>query len=338
MPNLPVSSANIRSNHVAIRPAVPSDVPSLFNLIMALAEYEQLAHEVVGTIEALHEHLFGSSCIEALVAECDGQAVGFALYFVNYSTFLTQPGLYLEDLFVLPHYRGVGVGKALLATLAKLALERGYGRLEWSVLDWNEPAIGFYKRIGAQITEDARICRVTGNTLSSLANELMLSIKLRPMATNDIENVFALVRANIEHDGGLPLFAGSKDALADHLLNQLYAEVVIAEQNNRTVGLALFCTTYSTFLTKPGLFIEDLFVLPQYRGQGIGRSMLAYLAQQVLDRNYGRLEWRVRTWNQRAIDFYQRLGAVILPDWRVCQLYQDEMEQLAGCGRGEASA
>jgi GNAT superfamily N-acetyltransferase len=328
MPNPTVPSADAYSNHVIIRPAVPGDVPLLFNLIVALAEYEQLAHEVVGTVEALHEHLFVNSCIESLVAEFDGQAIGFALYFVNYSTFLTRPGIYLEDLFVLPQYRGYGVGKALLAHLSKLAVARDYGRLEWSVLDWNKPAIGFYKRIGAQIIEDARVCRVTGDALPSLAAGWS-SINLRPITVNDIENVFALIRANIEYDGNLHLFTGSRDALVEHLLNQFYAEVVIAEQNNQTVGLALFCTNYSTFLTKPGLFIEDLFVRPDYRGQGIGRSLLAYLAQQVLNRNYGRLEWRVRTWNQQAIDFYQRLGAMILPDWRVCQLYQEAMEQLA---------
>ncbi|WNZ26399.1 GNAT family N-acetyltransferase [Leptolyngbya sp. NK1-12] len=156
-----------------------------------------------------------------------------------------------------------------------------------------------------------------------------MSWNLRPITANDIEDVFALVRANIEYDGNLHLFVGSPEALAEHLLQHSYAEVVIAEQHQQAVGLALFCTNYSTFLTKPGLFVEDLFVRPEYRGQGIGRSLLAYLAQQVLNRNYGRLEWCVRTWNQRAIEFYQRQGAVILPDWRVCQLYRDAIEQLA---------
>ncbi len=331
MPDSVIPSSDIQSARVAIRLAVSSDVPALFNLIMELAEYEHLADQVVGTVEALHSHLFDQSCIEALVAESDGQAVGFALYFVNYSTFLTQPGFYLEDLFVRPAYRGYGVGKALLSALAKLALERDYGRLEWSVLDWNAPAIGFYQRIGAQVLQDARICRVTGAALPLLAEggSAGLSWNLRPITANDIEDVFALVRANIEYDGNLHLFVGSPEALAEHLFQHSYAEVVIAEQHQQAIGLALFCTNYSTFLTKPGLFVEDLFVRPEYRGQGIGRSLLAYLAQQVLNRNYGRLEWCVRTWNQRAIEFYQRQGAMILPDWRVCQLYRDAIEQLA---------
>jgi len=127
----------------------------------------------------LKEHLFGSRpYVEAILAEYTGQAVGFALFFTNYSTFLTQPGIYLEDLFVLPEYRRQGIGKAMLTCLANLAVERGCGRLEWSVLDWNEPAspkgqaacgIAFYQRMGASILEDWRICRVSNESLTQLA-------------------------------------------------------------------------------------------------------------------------------------------------------------------------
>ena len=153
-----------------IRPAQPDDVPTLFQLIQALAEYEKLSHQVTGTVEQLQSHLFGEQpCIEAIVAESEGQAIGFALFFTNYSTFLTKPGLYLEDLFVLPDYRSCGAGKALLSELAKLARSRNYGRMEWSVLDWNEPAIGFYQRIGATVLPDWRICRVTGEAIDRLA-------------------------------------------------------------------------------------------------------------------------------------------------------------------------
>jgi GNAT superfamily N-acetyltransferase len=142
----------------------------LFSLIQALAEYEKLSHAVTGNAEALKEHLFGSrTYVEAILAEYAGQAVGFALFFTNYSTFLTQPGIYLEDLFVLPEYRRKGIGKAMLTCLANLAVERGCGRLEWSVLDWNEPAIAFYQRMGASILEDWRICRVTNESLTQLA-------------------------------------------------------------------------------------------------------------------------------------------------------------------------
>jgi len=155
-----------------LRSATPADVPVLFRLIQALAEYEKLSHAVTGNAEALSEHLFGTHpYAEAVLAEYAGQPAGFALFFSNYSTFLTQPGIYLEDLFILPEYRRQGIGKAMLSYLAQLAVERGCGRLEWSVLDWNEPAIAFYRRMGASVLDDWRICRVTGGSLIQLAAE-----------------------------------------------------------------------------------------------------------------------------------------------------------------------
>ena len=161
------------SEELNLRPATPVDGPVLFKLIQALAEYEKLSHAVTGNADALSEHLFGSRpYAEAILAESAGQAVGFALFFTNYSTFLTQPGIYLEDLFVLPGYRRRGIGKAILNYLAQLAVERGCGRLEWSVLDWNQPAIAFYHQIGAAVLEDWRICRVTGESLTQLAKPL----------------------------------------------------------------------------------------------------------------------------------------------------------------------
>lgn len=155
-----------------LRQAQPEDVPTLFSLIKALAEYEKLAHAVTGSVEALQEHLFGSHpYIEAIIAEYKGETAGFALFFANYSTFLTQPGIYLEDLFVLPKYRRKGIGKEMLGYLANLAVKRGYGRLEWSVLDWNSDAIAFYERMGAQVLPDWRICRVTGESLNELSTK-----------------------------------------------------------------------------------------------------------------------------------------------------------------------
>jgi GNAT superfamily N-acetyltransferase len=152
-----------------VRSAAPADVPTLFKLIQALAEYEKLSHAVTGSPELLKEHLFGEKPFaEAIVAEYGGEVVGFGLFFHNYSTFLTRPGIYLEDLFVLPEYRGRGIGKKLITYLAGLAVERNCGRLEWSVLDWNSPAIAFYKGIGAQILDEWRICRVTGDSLKKL--------------------------------------------------------------------------------------------------------------------------------------------------------------------------
>lgn len=152
-----------------LRLAEPSDCSALFDLVQALAEYEKLSHAVTGNPSALKEHLFGSpKYAEAILAEYTGQAVGFALFFHNYSTFLTKPGIYLEDIFVLSEYRRKGVGKALLTKLAQIAVERDCGRLEWSVLDWNEPAQTFYRRMGASILPDWRICRVTGEALIEL--------------------------------------------------------------------------------------------------------------------------------------------------------------------------
>ena len=153
-----------------IRSAIASDVPRIFNLIQALAEYEKLSHQVTGTAQDLAEHLFGDRVsAEVIVAEIEDKVVGFALFFPNYSTFLTQPGIYLEDLFVLPEYRRRGIGKAMLSHLGKLAVERNAGRLEWSVLDWNASAIAFYQNMGAKVLPDWRICRVTEAALTDLA-------------------------------------------------------------------------------------------------------------------------------------------------------------------------
>lgn len=158
-------------NNLIVRFAEPADYSVLFKLIEGLAEYEKLSHAVTGNALALQEHLFGSRrYVEAILAESQGQAVGFALFFHNYSTFLTKPGIYLEDLFVLPEYRRQGIGKSLLTKVAQIALERDCGRLEWSVLDWNESAQAFYRSMGASILDDWRICRVTQDALIQLGS------------------------------------------------------------------------------------------------------------------------------------------------------------------------
>ena len=158
-------------NNYSIRPAQCEDAIAIFALIQELAAYEKLTHQVTGTAEALSEHLFGNTaCAEAIVVEHQNQLIGFALFFKNYSSFLTKPGLYLEDLYVQEAYRGQGIGKALLKAVAQIAYERGYGRLEWSVLDWNETAIAFYKKMGADVLPDWRICRVTEDALQSMAD------------------------------------------------------------------------------------------------------------------------------------------------------------------------
>ena len=157
----------------SIRPATPADVPALVGLIRELADFEQLSHLVQTSAERLHEHLFGARpVVEAVVAEREGHVVGFALFFTNYSTFLSLPGLYLEDLYVQPAQRGSGLGQALLRHLAQIAAQRGYGRFEWSVLDWNVNAIRFYERMGATVMPDWRICRVTGEALQDLGRKV----------------------------------------------------------------------------------------------------------------------------------------------------------------------
>ena len=154
-----------------IEPAQPRDTADLLALIRALAEYERLTHLVVGTEAQLREELFGARpVIEAVVGREDERAVGFALYFHNFSTFLARRGLYLEDLFVVPEARGRGYGKALMRHVARVAVERECGRFEWTVLDWNQPAIDFYRSLGAEVLPDWRIGRLTGNALAALGS------------------------------------------------------------------------------------------------------------------------------------------------------------------------
>lgn len=155
---------------IQIRPATEADVPLIVRFIRGLAEYERLLHECEATEERVRASLFSARPdAEVVIAEIDGEPSGFALFFHNYSTFLAQRGIYLEDLFVLPEKRGHGVGRALLVHLAQLALARDCGRLEWSVLDWNEPAIRFYRSLGAVPMDEWTVQRVTGDALRRLA-------------------------------------------------------------------------------------------------------------------------------------------------------------------------
>jgi GNAT superfamily N-acetyltransferase len=154
----------------SIRPAQPSDVAHIHAMIVELAVFEKLEHLVVATEAMLHEGLFGARpACEAIIGEEDGQVVTFALFFHNFSTFLTRKGLYLEDLYVKQSCRGKGYGKQMLVALAQLAKERNCGRFEWSVLDWNVNAIKFYEGMGAELLPDWRICRVAGDALDKLA-------------------------------------------------------------------------------------------------------------------------------------------------------------------------
>lgn len=162
----------IQDNLLEIKPATREDAPIILNLIKELAEFEKLSHEVVATEATLEKTLFGERAYaEVSMAYYAGEAVGFALFFHNYSTFLGRPGIYLEDLYVKSKMRGKGIGKRLLRHLAKLASERDCGRLEWWVLDWNERAIEFYKSLGAEAMDEWTVFRVHGKTLTKLATE-----------------------------------------------------------------------------------------------------------------------------------------------------------------------
>lgn len=155
---------------IDIRPARRQDVPQILAFIRELAEYERLSHAVVATEADLVRSLFGREpSAHVLVASLDAEPVGFAVYFYNFSTFVGRPGLYLEDLYVRPAARGLGIGRRLLVTLARLALERECGRMEWAVLDWNEPAIRFYRKLGATPNDDWTTYRLSGEMLGNLA-------------------------------------------------------------------------------------------------------------------------------------------------------------------------
>jgi len=161
---------NVTAETLRIERATERDVPLILRLIKELADYERMSDEVIATEDGLRRTLFGAHpAAEVVVGYAGDEPAGFALFFHNYSTFLGKPGLYLEDLFVVPAFRGRGYGKALLVHLAKLAVERDCGRFEWSVLDWNEPAIGFYKKLGAKPMEAWTIMRVAGDALHNLA-------------------------------------------------------------------------------------------------------------------------------------------------------------------------
>jgi GNAT superfamily N-acetyltransferase len=158
------------NEQIRIAPAAESDVPLILSFVRKLAEYEKLSHLVVATEADILRNVFGPNPVaEVLLAYWDREPVGFALYFRNFSTFLGQAGIYLEDLFVEPEHRGRGIGKALLIRLAKIAIERGYGRLEWAVLDWNTPSIEFYRSLGAVPLDEWTAYRLTGDALSRLA-------------------------------------------------------------------------------------------------------------------------------------------------------------------------
>lgn len=306
--------SNAFSDRLTLRPAIPTDTPTLFHLIKSLADYEKLSHEVVGTEEALHIHLFGDRpIIEAILAEWEGEPVGFALVFRNYSLQVAKPGLYLEDLFVLPDYRSQGIGKALLSQLKTLVIERQYHRLDWSVLDWNAPAIAFYQRIGATIDPDLRINRVMGESLSHLAQALSESVIVRPLRSEDVPTLLSW-RQSEKNFSATP-----EQVEADCLGDNPIAEALVLEAAGQLRGGAFFFLSYSTFLTRPGLVIESLICAPDAALEE-ELQLIQGVARLAVERGCGRLEWWVAIADQERLAAYQRLGIPMMDDWRLCQL------------------
>ena len=310
------------SYQISIRRATPADVSLILTFIRELATYEKLAHEVVAREEDFHEALFGAHpVVEAVIASLAGEPVGYALFFANFSTFLGKPGLYLEDLYVRPEARGHGAGRALLEHLAQIAVERNWGRFEWAVLDWNAPAIAFYERMGATVMPDWRLCRITGEPLARLG---------RAAEPRDLAPIVRLIGRLAEFEHLEHLMQATPEKLGPHLFGpRPVAEALVAERGSEVVAFALFFTNFSTFLAQPGLYLEDLFVRPSHRGRGIGEALLTRLARLAVERDYGRFEWSVLDWNEPAIRFYERMGATVMPDWRICRIAGDALRGYA---------
>ncbi|MGJ3254294.1 MAG: N-acetyltransferase family protein [Elainellaceae cyanobacterium] len=304
------------------RLATQSDVSVLFKLICDLAEYEKLAHEVVGSVDALADHLFGDRpCIQAFIAEHQHHPLGFALFFPIYSTAAAQTGFYLEDLFVTPEARGQGVGKALLSRLAQYSLEQSDGVLEWSVLDWNAPAIAFYQRIGASISDQDRVCRLTHPQLQSVSALTIPSDWTVRFAT--VNDSLAIAQHLCEKDN-----LSEAKQLFERWLTPTLAyksapcsqlEVAVVVHGDRIIGCAPVSQSYSTFLTQPGFLIERVVVVPGYSYESVHQVLIAYLAKVALERQYGRLEWRETLHRPQAIGHAHQLGATVLDDWRICR-------------------
>jgi GNAT superfamily N-acetyltransferase len=312
---------------ITVRQASESDAAVLFDLIGALADYEQLSHEVVGSVDALADHMFGDRpCIDALIASKKNQALGFALFFPVMNLEAIAPGIYLEDLFVHPNYRRQGIGKVLLSQLAQWAIERNCGYLEWSVLDWNQPAIAFYRRIGALISDHQRTCRLTPAQLTHLA-PCPEFLSVRELTSGDqqlIEKFLAVLQRRQSSD---EVWQTLTDLISEP--DQSGIVVVLAQQH--IIAWASFSQSYSTFLTQPGLLLTHLEIHPDCSSQlEVLQAVLSYLATLVIDRRYGRLEWRVSNQAKSAIAQANQLGATLLDDWRICHVPSEAIATLAG--------
>ena len=312
-----------------IRLATRADVPTIVSLIREAADFEGHAHLATATPERMEAELFGpGAACECLIGEHDGQTVAFAIFFHNFSTFLCRKGLYLEDLFVRPAARGTGMGRRLLQALARIAVERACGRFEWGVLEWNVDAQAFYRRMGATILPDWRVCRVAGDALQSLGAG-PASAGVRAATRADTAVIVALIRELAVYEKLEHLATATPERLETELFGDSpTCECLIGEQDGQPVGFALFFHNFSTFLCRKGLYLEDLFVRPAARGTGMGKLLLQRLAQVAVERGCGRFEWSVLDWNVDAQAFYKRMGATMLPDLRICRVTGDALQAL----------
>ncbi len=310
---------------VTTRRILEGDVDAVFRQIMALAEYEKLLPSFNGTLEALTKHLFQEDdvFVEGVIGEQENYPAGVSLFYCRYEPLKTRPLFFVEDLFVEPYYRRQGVGTAIMSYLAQLALGRNCSRMEWMVLHWNTPALNFYEKLQAQILEHDRVARISGDALKYLASQTLPPVLLRDAVPEDINALWEL----LEIKGNV---TGSIDKLEEHLFGFIpYVKALVAEYAGRPIGMALYSRTYSTFLTAPGLFLEELFVLPEYRGYGLGKSFLINLAQRTLAMGGVRLDLYVDISQPKVVNYYQKLGAEILHDWLICRLEQANIQKLA---------
>ncbi len=309
---------------ITTRRILQGDVEAVFRLSMALAEYEKLLPSFTGSLEALTQHLFQEDAlVEGVVGEQENYPAGMSLFYCRYEPIKTQPLFFVEDLFVEPYYRRQGVGTAILSYLAQLALGRNCSRMEWMVLEWNTPALSFYRKHQVEILEHDRIARISGDALKYLASQGLPPVILRDAVPEDITALWEL----LEIKGNV---TGTIEKLEEHLFGFIpYVKALVAEHAGRPIGMALYSRSYSTFATAPGIFLEELFVLPEYRGYGLGKSFLISLAQRTVAMGGVRLDLYVDSSQPKVVNYYQKLGAEILQEWRICRVDSPHIQRLA---------
>lgn len=315
---------NKEESPITTRRILQGDVDAVFRQIMALAEYEKLLPFFNGSPEALAQHLFQEDAfVEGVIGEQENYPAGVSLFYCRYEPLNTRPIFFVEDLFVEPYYRRQGIGTAILSYLAQLALGRSCVRMEWMVLQWNTPALAFYEKLQVQILEHDRVARISGDALKYLGTQSLPPVLLRDAEPEDLAALWELleIKGNVK---------GSIDKLEEHLFGFIpYVRVLVAEHGGRPIGMALYSRTYATFLTAPGIFLEELFVLPEYRGYGLGKSFLINLAQRTLAIGGARLDLYIDSSQPKVVNYYQKLGAEILQDWRICRLENRHIQKLA---------